>query len=95
MFQIIEVFLGFSIGIAILWVTILALVKFHAARHEGRRVAGGFKRPVEKTIKRRFTGQGFGGFERQRTKAEKKSLNTTRVKSASSSRPPKRRALKP
>jgi hypothetical protein len=28
MFQIIEVFLGFSIGIAILWVTILALVKF-------------------------------------------------------------------
>ena len=28
MFQIIEVFLGFSIGIAVLWVTILALVKF-------------------------------------------------------------------
>ena len=28
MFQIIEVFLGFSIGLAILWVTILALVKF-------------------------------------------------------------------
>jgi hypothetical protein len=28
MFQIIEVFLGFSIGIAILWVTILALVRF-------------------------------------------------------------------
>ena len=28
MFQIIEVFLGFSIGIAILWVTVLALVKF-------------------------------------------------------------------
>jgi hypothetical protein len=28
MFQIIEVFLGFSIGVAILWVTILALVKF-------------------------------------------------------------------
>jgi hypothetical protein len=28
MLQIIEVFLGFSIGIAILWVTILALVKF-------------------------------------------------------------------
>jgi hypothetical protein len=28
MFQIIEVFLGFSIGIALLWVTILALVKF-------------------------------------------------------------------
>jgi len=28
MFQIIEVSLGFSIGIAILWVTILALVKF-------------------------------------------------------------------
>jgi hypothetical protein len=28
MFQIIEVFLGFSVGIAILWVTILALVKF-------------------------------------------------------------------
>ena len=27
MFQIIEVFLGFSIGIAILWVTVLALVK--------------------------------------------------------------------
>ena len=27
MFQIIEVFLGFSIGIAVLWVTILALVK--------------------------------------------------------------------
>ena len=28
MFQIIEVFLGFSIGIAVMWVTILALVKF-------------------------------------------------------------------
>src|SRR3974390_2844676 len=28
MFQIIEVFLGFSIGVAILWVTVLALVKF-------------------------------------------------------------------
>ena len=28
MFQIIEVFLGFSIGVAVLWVTILALVKF-------------------------------------------------------------------
>ena len=28
MFQIIEVFLGFSIGIAILWVTVLSLVKF-------------------------------------------------------------------
>jgi hypothetical protein len=28
MFQIIEAFLGFSIGIAILWVTVLALVKF-------------------------------------------------------------------
>jgi hypothetical protein len=28
MFQIIEVFLGFSIGIAILWVTVLALVRF-------------------------------------------------------------------
>jgi hypothetical protein len=28
MFQIIEVFLGFSIGIAVLWVTILALLKF-------------------------------------------------------------------
>ena len=28
MFQIVEVFLGFSIGIAILWVTVLALVKF-------------------------------------------------------------------
>ena len=28
MYQIIEVFLGFSIGIAILWVTVLALVKF-------------------------------------------------------------------
>ena len=28
MFQIIEMFLGFSIGIAILWVTVLALVKF-------------------------------------------------------------------
>ena len=28
MFQIIEVFLGFSLGIAVLWVTILALVKF-------------------------------------------------------------------
>jgi hypothetical protein len=28
MLQIIEVFLGFSIGIAILWVTVLALVKF-------------------------------------------------------------------
>ena len=28
MFQIIEVFLGFSIGVAILWVTILALAKF-------------------------------------------------------------------
>ena len=28
MFQIIEVFLGFSIAIAVLWVTILALVKF-------------------------------------------------------------------
>jgi hypothetical protein len=28
MFQIIEVFLGVSIGIAVLWVTILALVKF-------------------------------------------------------------------
>ena len=28
MFQIIEVFLGFSVGITILWVTILALVKF-------------------------------------------------------------------
>jgi hypothetical protein len=28
MFQIIEVFLGFSIGVAILWVTIVALVKF-------------------------------------------------------------------
>ena len=28
MFQIIEVFLGFSIGIAILWVTILVLVRF-------------------------------------------------------------------
>ena len=28
MFQIIEVFLGFSIGVAILWVTVLALMKF-------------------------------------------------------------------
>lgn len=28
MFQIIEVFLGLSIGVAILWVTVLALVKF-------------------------------------------------------------------
>ncbi len=28
MFQIIEAFLGFSIGIAILWVTVLALMKF-------------------------------------------------------------------
>jgi hypothetical protein len=28
MFQIIEVFLGISIGVAILWVTILALAKF-------------------------------------------------------------------
>ena len=28
MFQIIEVFLGLSIGIAVLWITILALVKF-------------------------------------------------------------------
>jgi hypothetical protein len=28
MITIIEIFLGFSIGIAILWVTILALVKF-------------------------------------------------------------------
>ena len=28
MFQIIEMFLGFSIGVAILWVTVLALVKF-------------------------------------------------------------------
>ena len=28
MFPIIEVFLGFSIGVAILWVTVLALVKF-------------------------------------------------------------------
>ena len=28
MFQIIEVFLGFSLGIAVLWVTILALVKY-------------------------------------------------------------------
>jgi hypothetical protein len=28
MFQIIEVFLGFSIGVAILWVTVLALAKF-------------------------------------------------------------------
>lgn len=28
MLQIIEVFLGFSIGIALLWVTILALMKF-------------------------------------------------------------------
>ena len=28
MFQIIEVFLGFSIGVGILWVTVLALVKF-------------------------------------------------------------------
>jgi hypothetical protein len=28
MIQIIEVFLGFSIGIAVLWVTILALVTF-------------------------------------------------------------------
>jgi len=28
MFQIIEAFLGFSIGIAVLWITILALVKF-------------------------------------------------------------------
>ena len=28
MFTIIEVFLGFSIGVGILWVTILALVKF-------------------------------------------------------------------
>ena len=28
MFQIIEVFLGFSIGVAILWVTVLAIVKF-------------------------------------------------------------------
>jgi hypothetical protein len=28
MFQIIEVFLGFSIGLAVLWITILALVKF-------------------------------------------------------------------
>jgi hypothetical protein len=28
MFQIIEVFLGFSIGVAILWVTILALIRF-------------------------------------------------------------------
>ena len=28
MFQIIEVFLGLSIGIAILWVTVLVLVKF-------------------------------------------------------------------
>jgi hypothetical protein len=35
MFQIIEVFLGFSIGIAILWVTILVLVNFT------RRVIGG------------------------------------------------------
>jgi len=35
MFQIIEVFLGFSIGIAILWVTVLALVKF------SRRVTNG------------------------------------------------------
>jgi hypothetical protein len=35
MFQIIEVFLGFSIGIAILWVTILLLVNFT------RRVIGG------------------------------------------------------
>jgi hypothetical protein len=28
MITIIEIFLGFSIGIAILWVTVLALVKF-------------------------------------------------------------------
>jgi hypothetical protein len=35
MFQIIELFLGFSIGVAILWVTVLALVKFT------RRVMGG------------------------------------------------------
>jgi hypothetical protein len=28
MSQIMEVFLGFSIGVAILWVTVLALVKF-------------------------------------------------------------------
>lgn len=28
MFQIIELFLGFNIGVAILWVTVLALVKF-------------------------------------------------------------------
>ena len=32
MFQIIEVFLGFSIGVAILWVTILALAKFTRTR---------------------------------------------------------------
>ena len=35
MFQIIEVFLGFSIGIALLWVTILALVKFTRRRMDG------------------------------------------------------------
>jgi hypothetical protein len=28
MLQIIEAFLGFSIGVAILWITVLALVKF-------------------------------------------------------------------
>ena len=55
MFQIIEVFLGFSIGVAILWVTVLALVKFTRRVMSGeewqdvlkdlwkKRVNGGFR----------------------------------------------------
>jgi hypothetical protein len=67
MFQIIEVFLGFSIGIAVLWVTIVALVKFTRRVMRGEEWQDGrVKRFVEETIKRRSTHQyqdvGFGGF---------------------------------
>ena len=66
MITIIEIFLGFSIGIAILWVTVLVLVTFT------RRVISGeewqevlkdlWKKPLKGRSARQDQAFGFGGF---------------------------------
>ena len=75
MFQIIEVFLGFSIGIAILWVTILALVRFTRRVISGEEWQDALRDLWKKRSDKVLPAKGSQDSRRERTNAKKRFLS--------------------